>query len=143
MNISTFIFLIIMIAAVFFVYKTGVDEANVQYEGTNFNSSAWDTKYDYSDKVNSSVAKIETKFRTIQDPDAGFFSKIAAGLTAIPYGVILVPMVTIDSLGIGGSIVVDSFGALGIPSKLITLTLIGLMIFGAFRLVKFWQREPI
>ena len=95
MKLSTIVLFTLVISAVFFVYAEMVREANDTYTGTTdynpINSSEWDTKYDMVNSVNNTVSPLEEKFKQMQDPDKGFFTKLYLGISAIPYAIILIP----------------------------------------------------
>lgn len=155
MKISTAIIFLIIVSAVFTVFGLMVHEANQQYTGSDgyspINSSQWSNQadsgntgqYDFVSRINNTIGPLEDKWKQIKDPEQGFFSKIAAGLTAIPYAIMLLPDVLFASLSMAGAIVAGFMTVLNIPTWFITAGLVMLLIWGIFKLLEFFQRVPI
>lgn len=140
MKISVMIIFIVLVGGLFYIFGTGVKELNTQYPEHQLNTSAWDSKYDASIKINNSIGKLTEKFNVITDEKQGFFTKIGAGITAIPYAIILVPATVLDAITTGGSMITGFFITLQLPSKIIFIGILVLTIFGIFKLVEFFQR---
>jgi hypothetical protein len=155
MKISTAVTFLIIISAVFAIFGLMVHEANQQYTGTDgytaINSSAWGNQadsgntgpYDFVDKINGTLGPLESKWKQIQDPEQGFFSKITAGLTAIPYAIMLLPDVLFSSISMAGAVITGFMTVLNIPVWFITAGLVLVLIWAIFKLLEFFQRVPI
>ena len=143
MKISNFVMLLLIIAGVFFVYAEIMREANQEFEENYLNSSEWEDKYDYIDEVNATFSPIEQKLKVIQDEDSGWFSKLTAGITAIPYALLVVPQAFFGSMLFGSKILVGFFGAMNIPQKIVVLGLVMLLIWGIFKLINFYNKTEI
>ncbi len=142
MKLSVFISYILIVGMVFFTFALMVKDTNQAYD-TNINSSQWDEEYDFVNDLNSTVSPLEQKFKVIQDEDAGFFTKLTAGITALPYAVIIFPQVIFGSLEIGGTITMGFLTALAIPAYLITAIILGILIWALFKLLEFFQRSQV
>lgn len=143
MKISVFISIMVMVGAIFFIFSSMVQEANDQYPEVNINSSEWEERYDYVDEINGTISPIEEKLKVIQDENQGFFTKIAAGITAIPYAVIVVPQATFGALSIAANIIVDFFAVFNLPKYIVIIALLLLILWGIFKLVEFFQRSVV
>ena len=143
MKISTLISVMVMVSAIFFIFSSMVQESNEQYPEVNINSSDWEDRYDYVEDINSSVYPIEEKLKVIQDENAGFFTKIGAGITALPYAIIVVPHATFNSISIASKMIIDFFMVFGLPSYIITIALLLLLVWAIFKLVEFFQGNRI
>lgn len=143
MKISTFVSFMVVIAAVFFIFNQAVFEANTQYPTANINASAWNESYDYTNELNNTMTPLKQKFEVIQDENEGFFTKLAAGITAIPYAVILVPQAVFESMVIGGKILTGFLSALGLPGQIVIYGILLLVMWGIFKLLEFFQRTAI
>lgn len=143
MKLSGFVILILIIAGVFFTFAQITKEINTQFPDSSLNSSQWESKYDYIDDVNETFSPLEQSFKTIQDEDAGWFSKLSAGITAIPYALLIVPQAIFGSLVYGGNIVVGFFGVWNLPAKIVTLALVILLIWAIFKLVEYFNKTEI
>jgi hypothetical protein len=142
MKLSVLVTFILLTSAVFFIFSQMVSESNDLY-GSNINSSEWDSKYDYVNDINGTISPLYQKFTVIQDETQGFFTKLAAGITAIPYAVIVFPQVIFGSLVVTGKISTGFLAALAIPGYIITLLLVGILTWALFKLLEFFQRSQV
>jgi uncharacterized membrane protein YdjX (TVP38/TMEM64 family) len=142
MRFSTAIMFLLVVGGIFFIMAEMVREANTNY-ATDINSSEWDTKYDYAARVNKSVAPIQARFQNIEDTDTGFFTKIALGITAIPYALITFVSVVLGAIPLGASLMTGTFTALGLPAYILLVVTIMLICWALFKLVEYWQRWQI
>lgn len=143
MKLSVFIMIILVISGVFFTFAEMIREGNNEYPENTINSSAWEEKYDYIDDINETFSPIETALKTIQDEDAGWFSRLTAGITAIPYAILIVPEAIFGSIVFGGEIIVGFFAVWGIPQKIVTLALVFILIWAIFKLVEFFNKTEV
>lgn len=139
MKISTFIGLLVIVGAIIFIATTMIEEAETKY-GMNVNKSEWEGKYDYANEINASIAPLKNSLATIQDEDAGWFSRITEGLSAIPRAVVLVPSLVFGGFVFGGELITGLLSSLHIPAVLISVVLVVLIVWGVFKLVEFFQR---
>lgn len=142
-KISTFIVFILIASGVFFAYAEMIREANEQYPENYINSSEWEEKYDYISDINETINPLEKKLKIIQDEDKGWFSKLTAGITAIPYALLIVPQVLFGSLVFGGAIIIGFLSVWGVAQKIVTLGLVILSIWAIFKLVEFFNKTEI
>lgn len=142
MKFSTFISILLVVGVIFFIFDMMLMEGNNKFS-SGINDSDWQGKYDFAGQINSTINPLVEKFQVIQDPDQGFFSKIAAGLSAIPYAVIVFPQVIFGTLTMGGTITTGMLAALAIPAYIITVAIIGLLVWAMLKLVEIYQRWQI
>jgi len=142
MKFSTFVIFLLFVSGIFFIFAMMYTEGNQQFSGVNASSAEWNSSYDYLAKVNSTVSPLEVKFKTIQDENAGWFSKLAAGISAMPYAVIIFPQVIFGALELSGGMTTGFLTALAIPGYLILLILVSLLIWGIFKLVEQFTQYP-
>ena len=158
MKISSAVIFLLLVSAIFATYGLIVHESNQTYsstipnyvplDGSNWSNGATTGeagggKFDFVDSINGTVGPLVDKFKLIKDPDQGFFSKIAAGLTAIPYAILLVPDVLWNTLLMAGTIVTAFFTVLNIPAWFIIMACVGFLVWGIFKLLEYYQRVPI
>jgi len=141
MKLSTFVQFILLVGAVFFIFALIIGDVNDNYPEADINTSAWEDQYDYVSDLNSTIFPLEEKFRVIQDENKGFFTKLAAGISAIPYAVIIFPQVIFGSLEIGGEITTSFLYVLAIPSYIISIVIISILMWALFKLLEFFQRS--
>lgn len=142
MKISTFVIFFLFVSAIFFMFSMMYNEGNQQFSDINASSAEWNATYDYYSELNETFTPLETKFKTIQDEDAGWFSKLTAGISAIPYAVIIFPQAVFGGLAIGSTITTGFLVALAIPGYLILLALLGFLIWGIIKLVELFTQTP-
>jgi len=144
MKISAMLFFVLIIAGFIFIFASMINEANTQYPSANINATVWNSsKYNYAGNIESQLKPLQDRFAQITDTDTGFFTKIGAGIIAIPYAIILVPSVVIGSMGVLGNIATSLLTDMGIPAALILLVTIGILIWGVLKMVEFFNKTPI
>lgn len=143
MKLSTFVQYILIVGAVFFLFSLIVTEINTAYPTANISKSEWEDEYDYYDSINETISPLEQKFKVIQDENAGWFTKLTVGISAIPYAVIIMPQVIFGSLEIGGKISTGFLVALAIPGYIILTIILMILIWALFKLVGFFQQTEI
>jgi len=158
MKISSAIVFLIIVSAVFTIYGLMVHEANVQYSTTipdyvPLDSSNWSEsgetgvagggKFDFVDRINGTVGPLQDKFKILTNEDEGWFSKLTAGIMAIPYAILLLPNVLWAAISMGGAVITTFLTILGIPSWFIIAGCVMLLIWAVFKLLEFYQRVPI
>lgn len=144
MKLSTMVFFLLIVAGMFFVFASMVDEANTTFpDQSQLNSSEWATQYDYVDSINDTFFPLEKSLKTLQDENAGWFSKLAEGITAIPYAILIVPQVIFGSLVYGGNMMTGFFTAWGLPQKIIVLGLVILLVWVIFKLIEYFNKTEI
>ena len=142
MKVSVVLTYMLVVAGIFFIFATMVDDANQQYS-TNINSSEWEDKYDYSANLNETISPLETQLKAISDTENGWFTKITAGITAIPYAVIAIPTIMFQSITFAGYLVVGTLSSFGIPKFLVSIVLLMISFWAIFKLIEFYQRKDI
>lgn len=145
MKASSVLYFILIVAGFMTIFALFANDMNTQYDdpGTHrVNISAWEGKYNYSDTVNGSVGRLKSNFDTITDTDKSWFTKIGAGIVAIPYAVILYPLAIFDGLSSFGNILTSMASAIGVPPPLIYIGLIFLVVFAVNKMLEFFQRSP-
>lgn len=143
MKLSTFVQYTLIVSAVFFCFALIIGDVNNAYPEAEINTSEWEDQYDYVSDTNSTIYPLEQKFKVIQDENAGFFTKLTSGISAIPYAVIIVPQVIFGSLETGGNITMGFLMALAIPGYLIVIVVLCTLVWALFKLVGFFQQTEI
>lgn len=143
MKFSTFVSFSLIVSAVFFIFAMMYTEGNQQFSGVNASSAAWNSSYDYVTRVNSTISPLETKFKQIQAEDVGWFSRLAIGISAIPYAVIIFPQAIFGAIEISGGITVGFLAALAIPGYIILIVLISILIWGIFKLIEAFTQTQV
>jgi hypothetical protein len=134
MKLSTFLMTLLVVGAVFYVFAAMIDESNTNL-GTDINSSAWKDKYDYASNIQNLTAPIETKLKVL-DSDEAWYSKIAAGLSAVPYALITFVIGMFAGFSIGGTMATGFLTAFAIPSYIIGVVIIMIVTWGITKLIE-------
>ncbi|GAF88084.1 unnamed protein product [marine sediment metagenome] len=129
-----------MVGLGFALVGTVIEDFETQYPNVSVSENF--SKYDYSKEINESMGGLKKEFDIIGDEDIGWFSKIAAGITAIPKAIIAVPVTIFQTMRYGISI----FSSVGsdifkIPEEIINFGVVALFIIIIFALVSFWHRS--
>ena len=158
MKISSFIIFLIIVSAVFATYGLMVYDANEQYHDTipnyvNLSSAEWSDggatgvagggKFDFVDGINGTVGPLQDKFKVLSNENEGWFSKLTAGITAIPYAILLVPDVLWNTVVMGTLIITAFLTVLGIPVWFIIAGSVMVLVWAIFKLLEFFQRVPL
>lgn len=158
MKISSMIGFLVVISALFAIYGLMVHEANDTYsatipnyvplDSTNWSDSgssgvAGGGKFDFVEKINGTIMPLQDKWKLIKDPDQGFFSKLVAGITAVPYAIMLVPDVLFASISMAGDVITTFLSVLNIPTWFTIAGLVMVLIWAVFKFLEYYQRVPV
>ena len=139
MRLSSYILVILAIGLVFATVGSVISDLKVQYPEVNPDTS-WENQYDYSEEINKSLEGLQIRFEIIGDEDKGWFSQIAAGITAVPLAIIFIPVIIFKTIvyavKIFGSVATD----IGIPQFVQFFGVVAILIVIIFALVSFWHR---
>lgn len=131
--------MILIISVVFFSFGQIINEGEEIYD-VNASTEEWEGKYDYVSKLDGIITPLKNKFETLQDENKGWFAKLGAGITAIPYAIVLVPTMVFQGVSIGGEITTGFLLALAIPGYIIIAALVGLTIWAISELIKLYNK---
>lgn len=140
MKLSGYVTVILVVGLCFAIIGNVVNDFETEYSDVDVNTS-WETKYDYSSEINESLSGLKENFDIIADEDEGWFSKLTAGITAIPKIIIVVPAAMFTTISYGIIILVDVGATIGIPSFVMVFATITLFLLTIFKLVAFWHRS--
>jgi hypothetical protein len=139
MKISTFIYILLFVGVIIFVMTSMVHESNDKFN-TGINTSLYEGKYDYASSINDNMTGFITSLDDISNPDKGWLAKIGAGFTGIISAVMLLPRLMWSSFTMSGALINGGLSSVGLPAYIISAFLIGLIIWGVFSLINFYQR---
>ena len=128
-----------MVGLVFAVVASIISDFETQYPDVTINKS-WEEQYNYADEINDSVISLKEKFDLIGDEDIGWFSKLAAGITAVPIAIVTVPVVLFKTVSYGITIISSLGTEIGVPAFVTYFAVIAILIIIVFGLVSFWHR---
>jgi len=132
--------MILMVGLVFAIVASILSDFETQYPNIIVNKS-WEEQYNYADEINESVISLKEKFDIIGDDDIGWFSKLTAGITAVPIAIITVPAVLFKTISYGITIVTSLGTEIGVPAFVTYFAIVAILIIIIFALVSFWHRS--
>lgn len=142
MKLTIFLVFIAVVGLVFAALTQMSTELNDKYPSTHqINVSKFDNEYNYINDLNESVGAIQERFNVITDEDKGFFTRLGAGIVAIPYAVILFPKAVLQGSSALGSMITN-FGQIVFWTT-VTIYMITFIaiIWVIGMLIKFFQKE--
>ncbi len=142
MKLSAFILIVLTIGFSFSLVGSVIYDFETQYPEVDVNST-WENAYNYADEINESVYDLKVKFDIIGSEDIGWFSKIAAGITAIPKAIIAVPVVLFKTMVYAINIFSDISATIGLPPFVVPFGIVAIIVVILFGLVSFWHRSKI
>lgn len=144
MKVTTLIIFIVIVGAVFISFNYMADDLNTNYANISgaqqINTSHWSGKYNYTEKVNASIAPLIEDFQKIEDENAGWFSKLASGIVAIPHAVIGFASLAIGSISTMGSLITNMATFVHIPPIIIYSIIIIITLWVLSKLLGFFQK---
>lgn len=140
MKITTVMTFIVLVGIIMLGFKSLSSDLNTSYNDNQINTSKWDTKYNKIEDVNGSVGKLVDKFQKITDEDAGFFTKIGSGIVAIPYAVILFPLIALEGAATLVTIMTTAAADFGVPPQIVVGFIVLITIFIVAKLLEYFQK---
>jgi hypothetical protein len=143
MKISTMIGIFVIIGMLLATFALMTQEAKTYHPSANISDSDWAGKYDYVDDVNRTVAPLKATFEQIEDENTGWFTKITAGIVAIPRAVIAFVSVALSSIIMGGALVTGTLSTFGLPAYFIFGICVVMFIWLMAKLIEIYQRWQV
>jgi len=139
MRATEYLFLVVIIGAFMGLVVLGTNELNNAFPQNQINNSYF-AGYDYSSTITNQANKTFSNFQKLGDTETSWFSRIGAGIVAIPYAVISFPVMLAEAFWALSTMISKALGNF-VPSFII-LAIIGFMtIEGVRRLMEFFQRS--
>ena len=142
MKLSSYVMIILGIGLTFAIVGSVVSDFETNYPEKSIDTS-WENKYDYQVRINNSVSIIKEKFDIIRNEEKGWFSKITAGITAVPLAIIFVPRVIFTTTSYGIEIFSNLSSEVGVPIFVQVFGITAFVVLVVFGLVQFWHRSKI
>ncbi|MHA1873342.1 MAG: hypothetical protein ACTSVB_04440 [Candidatus Heimdallarchaeaceae archaeon] len=139
-KLATFVMIILVVGLTFAIIGNIVNDFKTYYPETEVNTS-WVEAYDYSSEINESVGGLKEDFATLTDTEKGWFSRIGAGITAIPNVIIFVPK-TMFEVGVYATNIISKSAKQipQFPTFIIPFAIIAIVVGLFFLLISFWRR---
>ena len=133
MRATEYLNFVVIIGLIAIFITLGAYDFNHAYEnqGKNINVSEFTGDYDNVDSINDKVNNSLNNFKKLGDEESSWFSRIGAGIIAIPYAIISLPLLIIDGLSLIITMITNTLG-LYLPSGVI-FVLVGLLMIDILR----------
>ena len=139
MRATDYLFLVVIIGLVVGIVTLGAEDFNTMEAGNPIDIANLTAGYDNTATINSEINGSLEAFKTLGDDDASWFSKVAAGIIAIPKAVIGFPLLILSGIGMLTGMI--STATKGIVPPFVVYALITLMMIMIFRrFMEFFQR---
>lgn len=89
MRTSTIIYLVLILGIITISFGIYGSELNKAYPNENQINTTFENDYDFSTEVQSKTEDLKAYIENTQDADNGWFTRIASGIIAIPWAVIV------------------------------------------------------
>lgn len=140
MNTTSILMFIVFVGMVFFAVGGISNDLNSHYSnGTEINTSFWDNKYNYTERINSSIQPLITDFQNIQDEEKGWFTRLVSGSIAIPHAIISFATLSFFSVTTMNDIIIDVGSFLHLPIYIIYSIIVILVVFMISKLISFFR----
>ena len=140
MKVSGYITIILMVGLVFASIGSIVHDFETQYPDIEVNTS-WEDEYNYADEINQSMGKLKEKFDIIGDEEEGWFSKMTAGITAIPRALIFVVSATFTTVSYGIIMLTQISTDMLIPGFIVVFATTAIFVIVIFKLVAHYSKS--
>ena len=139
MRATDYLFFVVIIGLIVGIITLGTEDFNKMDAGVEIDVENLTGDYDKVSEINTKVNSSLEAFQTLGDEDASWFSKVSAGIVAIPKAVIGFPIWLMSSLGILATMIANVLS--GIVPPFVTYALLSLMsIMILRRFMEFFQR---
>jgi len=137
---ATELLLIVVIIGVFaYLTVSGSQQFNEFYPENQIDTSNF-SGYNQIEKIGEDANDIYENFQTLGAEDTSWFQKIGAGIVAIPYAVIKMPIMVVSAVGVLTSFIDDGLGG-KVPYTIILAGITILIIYAVREFLQFFQRS--
>ena len=113
---------------------------NENYSDNQINTTNFTGKYNQIEKINNTVDDMYQNFQKLGAEDTSWFSKIGAGIVAIPYAVVNFPIMIVTAVSAILSMMVISLGGF-VPATILIGMITFIIIEVVRRFLEFFQRS--
>lgn len=140
MRLTEYLSMVVFIGIFVFISIQGATELNEKYIDNPIDTANFTGDYDKIDKINERANTTYNNFQKLGNEDASWFQKIGAGIVAIPYAVINLPLMVTDAVTALMGMATLSLGGL-VPQIFLTAIVTFLLILVVRELLQFFQRS--
>jgi len=137
---ATEILLVVVVIGVFaYLTISGSQQFDAIYPDNPINTTEF-SGYNQVEDIRSDADDIYKNFQTLGAEDTSWFQKIGAGIVAIPYAVIKMPLMVVTAVGALTAFITDGLGG-KVPYPIILASITILIIYAVREFLQFFQRS--
>jgi hypothetical protein len=138
---TEYLMLVVIIGVFSFISIQGALELNEKFPDNPINTTNF-SSYQQIDKIQTRANTTLENFKKLGNEDTAWYQKIGAGIVAIPYAVVSVPLMLVDAMVALSSMVTSGLGGM-VPQYIILAMLTFLIIYIVRELLQFFQRSRV
>ena len=139
MRVTELLLIVVVIGVFAYLTVSGSQQINSIYPDNPIDTSNF-SGYDQIETIGEDADEIYKNFRTLGAEDTSWFQKIGAGIVAIPYAVIKMPIMVASAIGVLTSFIDDGLGG-KVPYTIILAGITILIIYAVREFLQFFQRS--
>jgi hypothetical protein len=138
---TEYLMLVIVISVFGFITIQGATELNEKFTDNPIDTSNF-SSYQKIDSIQTRANTTLENFKKLGNEDTAWYQKIGAGIVAIPYAVVSVPLMLIDAMVALSTMLTTGLGGM-VPQYIILAMLTILLIYIVRELLQFFQRSRV
>jgi len=139
MRVTELLLIVVVIGVFAYLTVSGSQQLNSIYPENQIDTSNF-SGYDQIETIGEDADDIYQNFKTLGAEDKAWYQKIGAGIVAIPYAVIKMPIMTVSAIGVLTSFIDDGLGG-KVPYTVILGGITILIILAVREFLSFFQRS--
>jgi len=139
MRVTELLLIVVVIGVFAYLTVSGSQQLNSIYPENQIDTSNF-SGYDQIETIGEDADDIYQNFKTLGAEDKAWYQKIGAGIVAIPYAVIKMPIMTVSAIGVLTSFIDDGLGG-KVPYTVILGGITILIIYAVREFLSFFQRS--
>jgi len=139
MRVTEILLVVVVIGVFAYLTISGSQQINEIYIDNPIDTSNF-SGYDKIEDISEDANDIYKNFQTLGAEDTSWFQKIGAGIVAIPYAVIKMPIMVVTAITALTTFIDDGLGG-KVPATIIFACITILIIMGVREFLQFFQRS--
>lgn len=139
MRATEYLLIVVMIGVFMYLTIAGAGELNKIYTNNSINTTDL-AGYDKIETIRNSTDSIYQNFQKLGSEDTSWLQKIGAGIVAIPYAVVKMPIMVVVAIGALTEFINKGLGGF-VPYPVILASITFLIIFAVREFLQFFQRS--
>lgn len=141
MRATEYLIIVVMIGVFAYLTISGSEQLNESYPDNPIETSNF-SGYDKVESIRNSTDDIYKNFQVLGSEDSSWYSKIGAGIVAIPYAVIKLPIMVVVAITALSEFITEGLGD-KVPYPIILAMVTFLIIYAVREFLQFFQRSRI